>query len=306
MSNKLSLLVPSEITDSVLTSSTIVENDYTAYSAATTYALAARCIKSHRIYESQIAGNINHDPDDPINQFGTIVYWLDVGPTNRWAMFDNEVSTQSAATTSMTVVIKPGNFNTIYLGGLDALHLSISVKNAPGGTVIFTYSGSLESSKPSDYYQWAFDPFSFLRSKIVSEIPAYNLMELTVTISGATGSTVKCGVLAVGLIQRLGRTQQGAEAKPKTYSYVATDKYGKTTIKKGKAATDMTASAVIDSREARQVQEALQGAIDTPCMVSCSDNPDYSGLNIFGLVSGKVTYKTSETSEVSVSVEGLI
>ena len=306
MSAKLSLMVPIDITPAMLTSSTIAEADYAPWSGATTYALGARCIKSHRIYESQIAGNLNHDPDDPVNQFGTVVYWLDVGPTNRWAMFDSEVSTQSSATTSMTVVIKPGNFNTIYLGGLDAKQVDVTVKDAPGGNVVYSYSGSLEASRPSDYYEWCFSPFSHLRSKILADIPPYWQMELTLTISTGTGATVLCGVVAVGLIQRLGRTQQGAEAKPKTYSYVSTDKYGKTTIKKGKAATDMTASAVIDSGEARQVQEALQGAIDTPCMVSCSDSPDYSGLNNFGLVSGKVSYKTPETSDVSISVEGLI
>ncbi|NRR28895.1 hypothetical protein HSX11_01735 [Oxalobacteraceae bacterium] len=306
MTAALSILIPITITPAMLTSSTLVEDDYLDWSGATTYALGARCIKSHRIYESQVAGNIGHDPDDPVNQFGTVVYWNDVGPTNRWAMFDGEVSTQSIAATSITVVVKPGNFNSIYLGGLGAANLSVVVKNAPGGTVIFTHTGSLEGSAPPDYYEWCFDPFSPLRSKILANIPAYNQMELTLTLSAAAGAPVKCGVLAVGFLRRLGRTQQGAEAKPKNYGYIDVDAYGKTTVKKGKSATDMTASAVIASREARMVQEILAGAIYVPCMVSCSDNPDYSGLNTFGLVSGKVVYRTPDTSEISVSVEGSI
>ncbi len=306
MTANLSILVPTPITDALLTSSTIAETDYTAYSSATTYGLGVRCIAAHRIFESQIAGNIDHDPTDPINQFGTIVYWLDVGPTNRWAMFDNEISSQTTATSTMTVVLHPGNFNTVYYGGLEAGTLSMTVKDAPGGTVIFTYSGTLEGSAPPDYYEWCFDPFSPLRSKIVPNIPAYHDMELSFTLSSGGGAIVKCGVVAVGLLKILGTTQQGAQAQPKTYSYVATDKYGKTTIKKGKSATDITASALINPREARTVQNTIEDVLGVPCMLSCSDSADYSGLNGFGLVSGKVTYKTAESSEVSITQEGLI
>lgn len=307
MSAKLSILVPIAITPAMLTSSTIPETDYGVYNPATGYTLGQRCIANHRIYESQLAtANTGHDPTDTVNQFGPIVYWLDIGPTNRWAMFDNEVSSQSTATTSMTMVLKPGPFNSIYLGGLEAVNLNVTVKNAPGGTVVYTYTGSLEASMPMNYYDWYFMPFSFLRSKLLTSIPAYSNMEVTVTISSGTGATVKCGVLAFGLLQVLGSTQQGAKAKPKNYGYVKVDDYGKAVIKKGKAATDLTANALIASREARQVQDILESAIGGACMLSCSDNPDYSGLIRYGLLSGEVVYKTPETSEVSISLEGLI
>jgi hypothetical protein len=307
MTAMLSILVPVTITDTSLIDSTLPEADYAPYDNAHAYALGDRCIAAHRIYESQlVTANAGHPPTDPVNQFGTIVYWLDVGPTNRWAMFDNEISTQSSGVGTITVVTKPGAINTLYLGGLQASDLTVTARDTPGGTVIFSYSGTLQAVKPADYYPYFFSGFSFLKSKILSGIPAYLDMELTVTLSNGVGGTVLCGLLAAGQLQRLGRTQQGAKAKPKTYSYVAIDAYGKATIRKGKAATDMTASALIDKDEARLVQDIIAAALDTPCLVSCSDKADYSGLNIFGLVSGEVVYKTPETSEVSLSVEGLI
>lgn len=306
MTAKLSVLVPTQITDAMLTSSTIAETDYAAYDNAHTYALGDRCIAAHRIFESQIAANIGHPPTDPINQFGTIVYWLDVGPTNRWAMFDGEVSSQSTATTSMTVVLKPGPFNAIYIDGMDAANLSITVKNSPGGTVIFTFNGALQGSVPTNYYDWYFMPFAPLRVKLLTGIAAYNNMELTATISGTVGSTVKCGVLAVGLLQVLGQTQQGAKAKPKNYGYVKIDDYGRAVIKKGKAATDVTASAKIDSYEARNVQAILEQVIGGAGMLSCSDSDDYSGLTKWGLISGEVTYLSEGNHNVSVSLEGII
>ncbi|WP_343728526.1 hypothetical protein [Duganella sp.] len=305
MAAYLSVLIPTQITEPMLTDTTVPETDYGLWDVGTTYPLGGRCMKEHRIYESQIAGNVGKDPADLNNQFGTVVYWLDIGPTNRWALFDNDTSTQTSAVGSMTYVLSAKTFNTIYLGGLQAQHVDIVVKNEPGGDVVFTYSGTLQANRPSDYYAYCFSGFSFLKSKIVSGIPPYATMELTITLSNGASGTVLCGVLAVGLIQKLGRTQQGAKAKPKNFGYVDIDKYGKATIVKGKKATDMSASAKIDSSEAREVQEALQNALQTACMVSCSDSAGYSGLNTFGLVSGEVTYKTDETSEISIDVEGL-
>ncbi|MFS2007976.1 hypothetical protein ACEN9F_30650 [Duganella sp. CT11-25] len=303
----LSIMVPVPVTDSMLISSTLPEADYPVYDNAHAYALGDRCIAEHRIYESQFAtANTGHPPTDPVNQFGTVVYWLDVGPTNRMAMFDNEVSSQSTGSGSITVVIMPGAINTIYLGGMQAADLSVVARDTPGGNVIFTFDGTLEASKPADYYPYFFSGFSFLKSKVLAGIPAYLQMELTVTLTNGVSGTVLCGLLAFGLLQRLGRTQQGAKAKPKTYSYVDIDAYGKATIRRGKAATDVTASAVIDSGEARLVQAILASALDIPCLMSCSSNPDYSGLNNFGLISGEVVYKTPETSEVSITSEGLI
>ncbi|MCX8017402.1 MAG: hypothetical protein N2690_05830, partial [Rhodocyclaceae bacterium] len=45
-------------------------------------------------------------------------YWEDVGPTMRWAPFDQYVSTGASATTSLTYVLRPGYFNSLALYGL--------------------------------------------------------------------------------------------------------------------------------------------------------------------------------------------
>lgn len=307
MAAVLNLLLQTAIADAQLTSSTLPEADYPVWSSATTYAIGVRCIKNHRIYESQVAtGNTNKDPVDPVNQFGPIVYWLDIGPTNRYAMFDGYINTQSVATTSMTMVIKAGAFNWIYLDGLDATNVDITIKDAPGGTVIFTFSGSLRGNRPSTYWEYWFNEFENLKSKVISGIPPYANMELTITLSSATGVQVKCGILAIGMVKKLGRTQQGVEAKPKNYGYVKVDQYGNNTYKPGKRAKDMTATALIDRSEMRKVQELIESAIGVPCLVSCSESDDYSGLNTFGFLSGKVTYKTESTSEISITQEGVI
>jgi hypothetical protein len=90
---------PTPITDTEFISSTRAENDHAAWSAATTYALAARVISTatHRIYESVQAGNLNHALTD-------VAWWIDIGPTNRWAMFDTVVGSITSQATPLTVV----------------------------------------------------------------------------------------------------------------------------------------------------------------------------------------------------------
>ena len=117
----LSVLVPGTITSAMLTS-TVAETDYTAWSSGTTYAVGGRCISTttHRVYESLVASNTNHDPTDISNRIGATPWWLDVGATNRWKMFDDQTTSQTTAATTITVTLEPGSFNAFSLIGFSA------------------------------------------------------------------------------------------------------------------------------------------------------------------------------------------
>ena len=58
----------------------------------------------HRKYESLVASNVGHAPlQDAVG-----AYWADVGPSNRWAMFDLLRNTGTMQASPLTVVITPG------------------------------------------------------------------------------------------------------------------------------------------------------------------------------------------------------
>jgi hypothetical protein len=301
----LGVLVPVTITDAMLISSTISETDYTAYSAATTYALGDRCISTttHRIYESLQAGNINHDPTDITNRLTPTLYWLEVSPTNRWSMFDGEVSSSSTHATEITVVLEPGFFNGFYLGGISANTLTVTVKDATGGNVIYSYSASLEGSAPDDYYEYFFSSFNPQTDFIASGIEAWSTAEITLSL---TGTNVSLGILSIGDLRTLGNTQYGAKAKPKTYSYIKIDDFGNNTIVRRKSAIDMTASAMLNISEANNVIETIRSVLDVPCVWIGSDLPEYQGLRVYGLGSGEISYDQPEDCMLSLTVQGLI
>lgn len=307
MSAKLSVIVPNPIATNNLASSTAPENDYAVWSSATTYALGALVISTvtHRIYESMQASNLNKDPTDIKNQSGATVYWLDVGPTNRWAMFDGEVSTQTVIASPLTVVMKPGVFNSIYMAGLDADDVTITVKDAPGGNVIFSYTAALEGSAPGDYDEYFWDPFKPLSDLVVEGIEQYGSAELTLTLSKGSG-TVKCGVMSTGDLRVLGKTLYGAKVKPKSYSYIKTDDFGVTKIVRRKATTDMSLTAHMDMTEAQASLGIIQSLLDVPAIWIGSNLPIYGGLRTFGLGSGEITYAGPDRAELSLSVMGVI
>lgn len=311
MAALLSVMVPVAITDAMFISSTAAEADYAAYNPATTYAASTtaapvRVISTttHRIYESLVAGNINHDPTDINNRVGTTPWWLDYGPTNKWAMLDDQVSSPTTLASPLTFVIRPGFFNGFALLAVDADNLVVTIKDAPGGNTIYSYSGALEGSAPPDYYEHFFAPFKPLHDFIASGIDQYNAAEITVTLTSTV--PINLGMFQVGDLRPLGTTQHGAKAKPKTFSYIKINDYGENEIVRRKKGKDMEATAWLDVSESNYVLETINDLLDVPCLWVGTDLPEFSGLRVFGLGSAELSYDQPETCMLTLNVKGLI
>lgn len=112
----MDVLIPITVTDAMLTSASLPETDYAAWSAATTYARGDYCISTltHTVYRSLTSSNINHSPDieqaaiaDPLIDDPSPVNWQVISATNRWKMFDKKPSIQATASDSISVEISP-------------------------------------------------------------------------------------------------------------------------------------------------------------------------------------------------------
>lgn len=301
----LNVIVPTTVTDSVLTSSTAPETDYAAWSAATTYPLGQRVISTatHRIYESGKASNLNNDPTDVVNRVGSPPWWFEVGPTNKWAMFDGLISTPTTIATPLTIVLRPGFISAIYMAGLVAESINVSIKDAPGGTVVYTYSASLENSQPPDYWEYFFMPFRQQPDLLLREIPPYYDSEITITLSSTSGN-VSCGLLTLGDIRPLGMTEWNGEAQPKTYSRLGEDDYGNPKIIPRPSGKNMRLSAEVALADADFVEETVRGLQAVPAAWIGIDLQNFAGLRVFGLGSGSLVYENHKTCKLNLSVKG--
>jgi hypothetical protein len=295
----MKVIKPVSLTDALFVSSTAPENDYAVYAPATNYAVGNRVIYNHVVYESVQTPNTGNTP-------GLFpLFWSTISPTNRWAMFDTEVSTQTALASPLTIVIKPGYVNSLALFGLEGTQAVITVTDGLGGPVVYTKTVMLDGTIIADWYQYFFEPSVQKGEVVLTDLPPYGNGHITVTITGAT--TVKCGALLAGTVYTLGDTQYGASAGILDFSRKDTNATtGVTTFTKRKFSKRMSASLMLDNGQLNKVQRVLADLRATPCAWLGTDVAGYEPLTVFGFYrdfSLDIAYPT--TSLCSLEVEGL-
>ena len=306
----VSALVPQIITGAKLISSSAPEADYPVWDKTKTYAAGERCIDpvAHRIFESSRASNVGKDPADIRNRTAVSTseapWWFDFGPTNRWAMFDGDVSTQTVVPTSLTVVLRPGLLNAVYMAGIDADNALVTVRDQPGGEVIYTKSIRLEESAPDDYDVYFWMPFRPQTDLLITGIEQYAKAELTVTLSKG-GGDVKCSFMAVGDLRVVGRTLTGVKIKPRSFSYVDLDKCGRLTTVRRPATVDMSLTALVDPAEVDRVIDMSKDLLDMVAVWIGSELPGYRSLRVVGRADSSMEY-TGMLRRYSLDVTGVI
>ena len=304
----VSLIIPKTIATADFISSTIPETDYTAWSSGTNYGLAARCISAttHKIYESLIANNLNHDPTNINNRTGTTPWWLEIGATNKWALFDGLSSSQSTADGSFTVLIKPSYYDSIYMGGLAYGSIHVTVQNYIDGPIVYdSHVIRLDGSVIDDYWGYFFYPFQQMTDYLFAEIVHGYAKIVTIEFKADTGNAT-CGILVFGTRKELGKALYGAKSKPKSYSYINIDEFGVNQIVRRKSATDISLTAIVDLDKASTSIKAVQEALDVPAVWIGSELLEYSGLRIFGLGSGEISFDNTDSCYLQLNVLGLI
>jgi hypothetical protein len=295
----------------MLSSSTIAEPaaGEAAWNAATNYVQGDRVIRTttHRVYENIIAG-VNATPPE-LTIADAIPRWVDVGSTNKWAAFDGQVNTPSTISSTLTYVLRPNIFNAIALYGIVGDSCVVTLKDSVGGSVVYTSSIDL-ISPPVDHYEYYF-PTSFkqLSKVFIKDLVPYADPELTITITIGVG-VAKVGLIAIGDLRSLttegGGAQYGASAKPTTYSYISTDTFGRTKIVKRASATDIEVDVILSNNDSDTALLTLQDVLDVPAAWIGSDASTFTGLNVFGLASGTLSYEGPSHSIMSLSIKGFI
>ena len=294
----MKVIKPRAFTPAMLVSTTATET-VPAYSAATTYAQGDRAHTGGSIYESTAAANTGNAPAS------SPTWWTRVGPDNRAAMFDNQVSTATTqADGPLTVVLQPGYVGAIGLVGLAGTSVEITVKNGAAGPTVYSKTISLDGSVVTDWYDYFFADFDPLTEVVLTDLPPYNNAQITVSISGAN---VACGALVVGTPFTIGRVEHGASAGITDYSRKDTDEFGTTTFLQRSYAKRMSARMLIPNSDLRKTQRILSDLRATPSMwVGSEDTTTYSPLVVFGWYRDfGIDIQYSTHSLVSLEVEGL-
>ncbi|HWL47193.1 MAG TPA: hypothetical protein VNQ31_05700, partial [Sphingomonadaceae bacterium] len=268
----LLLLHPVDVTDAELTSSNVPEYDHPEWSPGISYAMGDKVIRAgtHRIYESAADGNQGNSPD------GDSGLWIDIGPTNRWAMFDQALGTATSLNDGITVVLAAPAIRAVAL--LDVVGSSVRVQG-PGydrtqavgdGAILF---GDLPGG-PGD---------------------------VTVTIAGA--GSVAVGTLLIGKLAALGDTGADASAGITDFSRKERDDFGEWTIVPRSWSKTMSVKALIRTDAVDLVANRIAAARARPSLWIGAENLDC--LTIYGFFRGFSIEAAANVSVLSLDVEGL-
>ncbi|WP_288935054.1 hypothetical protein [uncultured Sphingomonas sp.] len=298
----LLLLDPAVVTDTVLTGSTVGESEYPGWASAATYAKGARVIRAHRVWESLIAGNTGNDPSTSPTQ------WLDTGPSNRWAMFDQAIGSATRADGQIEIVLTP-----------EAAVTALAVLDTTAGTVRVR-AGAYERTIDIDASGSAlFDDLA---------VPAgtpVRVLAVAASISGSpttwadnaswndaarwndrtTGGdgTVAIGTLMLGNLRGLGITETAPASGITDFSRKDTDQFGAVTIVERGYAKKMSAKALIDSNAVDAVANRIASVRARPALWIGAAGLD--SLTIYGFFKDFSIEVGQTVSKLSLSVEGL-
>lgn len=279
----MKVIPPIEIVDALLLSSTATEpapgspSTESVYNAAATYGLGAEVVSTvyHRKFESLQAGNIGRSL--PVPPETETDWWIDVGPTNKWAMFDLYRSTQTESPSPLTVVISPGErINAIGLLKLDATSIRISLDSAVGSPSVnyYTHIEDLSTRDVRNWYDWFFEPFTQKTEVVRFDVPAYINAILTVTITN-TGGEAACGALVIGSAEDLGTAQRDAEFEMVQYSQITRDAFGNATLTPRRSIPTTEQKLLIDAVNVSAVAEVLELLDAVPALYSALDDTDH-------------------------------
>jgi hypothetical protein len=301
----MDIIKPITVTDSVLTSTNIAENDYAEWNSATTYAIGDNVISvtTHRIYESVTASNLNNDPttDDGTN-------WLNIGATNRWKAFDKYISDPVSNTTSIQYTLTPPNGSipsAVALLNLKGISANVTVTDSVDGEVYNTDIDLLDNRNIVDWYTYFFEEQVQREEALFLDIPPYIGAVVSVTVQEEVGQTAELGQLVFGFLSDVGLTVYGTSIGIEDYSIKDRDAFGNAIIVERNFSQTVDFDVKFETQNARKIQKTLAALRATPVVYLGSTDVSYGTL-VYGFYRRfDITLETPSYAFASIEVEGL-
>jgi len=300
----MKIIRPVTVTDSVLVSSNLTENDYPVWSNSTTYAVGDRVIltSTHRIYESVIVSNLNNDPS-----LNDLTKWINLGATNKWKAFDGVLADQATNTTSITYSLIPDSLvNALALFNVSAETLNVTITDTVDGEVYNEDYSLTDNSLIEDWFSYFFEPIVKRSEIILLDLPSYTTATIEITLSGVAGDTVNVGEIVFGNQKTLGFTLYNTVVGIQDYSRKNVDDFGNATITKRRFAQTVDYDVKVNTNSVRDVQKTLAEYRATPIVFTGTDGGAYGDL-VYGYYrSFAINISTPSLSDATIEVEGLV
>lgn len=298
----MKLVRPHEITEAIIASNNVTDTE-TLWNSGTTYALDAIVrgtgANARKLFQSLQASNINHAVDEPSS-----AWWIEIGPTNRWAMFDGSPQSQTSRTDSIDITFEPiGRVDSVGLENIDAETAQIIVTDSVEGVVYDETFNLVSDSGITDWWSYYFEPIERIATLSVTELPPYSDPEIRVILAD-TGETVSIGELVLGLSKHVGNTQWNGTVEIIDYSRKEVNDFGVATIIERSYAKRATFNVWVLAGHVDTIADLLARYRATPMLFVFDE--DYGSTSIYGFIrewSIEIAYL--DVSVLTIEIEGL-
>jgi len=297
----LKVVKPVAMTTAMLVSSDVPENDYAAWSSGTTYTAGARVIltSTHKVYESLQSSNTNHDP------VTALTWWVEVGPTNRWKVFDTSNSTQTTQADTISYRITPGlvvnNVSVLNMTGVDTVR--VRMIDPTYGTVYDKTTPLLSHPDIVGWWEWFFSIRSVAELSVQADLPSYPEADILIDLTG--GGEMSVGVILFGQIRSIGLgVNLGANVGIQDYSRKETNEFGDTVLVRRAFSKRASFGMLLEKKDVDSTVSYLADVRATPCL--WIGHGDYESTIIFGIYKDfqvSISYPTH--SDCTLELEGL-
>lgn len=295
----MKVITPLTIGYADLISSSVPEDDAPAWNAITNYPVGAQVLSGQSVYECVQTPNVNHAPAT------SPLYWARIAPSNRWAMFDNEISTTTEATDNLSFTVKSINPGGIGLINVTGTLVDVAVRNTLGGDIVYSRTASLDGTVISDWYQYFWEPYALASEMVLLDIPPYPDAHITVTISGS--GFVGISHFVAGTVYAIGDTLASPTLGIIDYSRKDVSPSGIITLIKRRFSKRFSAAQIVQNTQLAKVLRVLTNLRATPCVwVGSASSAGDDPLVVFGFYRDfSIDVAYSDHSLCNLEIEGM-
>lgn len=296
----ITIIKPMVLTEAMLVSSTVPETDYPTWAVGSTYALAARVIKNHVIYESLAASNVGNDPE-----VAGSTKWVAVSATNRWKLFDLSSSSQTAQASSISYTLRPGQFVTSVaaVNLTDVTSVRVQMISDAFGTVYDETLNRPRIQPEANWWSWFYGKRTEPLASYYTDLPSFLDAQIIVTFTG--GASMAVGTLMLGTSSQWGKcVTAGVSLRVKDYSRKETNAFGDTVLVKRRFAKQVEVPLMLETAQTDSLFDFVAGMRATPALWIVSD--EFEATTVYGYYTDfKVLIQYRDLSDCTLSLESL-
>lgn len=300
--------IPTAITDAMLTSTNVTEDDYGEWDNSTDYAAEEYVIvtgTTHKVYRAvQASGPGNGGAVDPTTDTDSS-HWLEYFATNRWKPFDNRSAVQCVRSNTITYTFGSlGLVDGVALYGLDATEANLTITR--DAVEEYNQTISLENDDAVlDWYDYFFEPITYRDRMEFPEVPPYSDAVYVVTIN-KTGDTAKVGQIVLGRKRNIGESLYSPRLGFLDFSTKETGPDGSAYLLQRQFRQTVDYEVKIPESAAGRIFALLADLRATPVGWSAGDDTDQLGTTVFGYLDNfDILIEKPQYTELSLKVQEL-